>query len=140
VLRLLLFPGADIRFEGHTDLAGEEDYNQWLSEQRALSVYRFFLEEQKAQARLSDEREQAESRLAVVEQLLGMNFNAARREAARRTELLGGLGDAVVGKGMREPLAPERGPNEENRRVNLIFPETTAAGLNTVCPAVSPAH
>jgi len=140
VLRLLLFPGADIRFEGHTDLAGEEDYNQWLSEQRALSVYRFFLEEQKAQAHVPEEREQAESKLAVVEQLLGMNFNAARREAARRTELLGELGDAVVGKGMREPLAPERGPNEENRRVNLIFPETTAAGLNTVCPAVSPAR
>jgi len=137
VLRLLLFPGADIRFEGHTDLAGEEDYNQWLSEQRALSVYRFFLEEQIAHAPLPDERADAESRLALVEQLLGMNFNAARRQADRRKELLAGLGDAVMGKGMREPLVPERGPNEENRRVDLIFPETTAAGLNTLCPAVS---
>ena len=138
VLRLLLFPGADIRFEGHTDLAGEEDYNQWLSEQRAFSVYRFFLEEQIAHAPLPDERAGAEARLALVEPLLGMNFNAYRRQADRRQELLTGLGDAVVGKGMREPLVPERGPNEENRRVNLIFPETTAAGLNTLCPAVSP--
>jgi len=40
VLRLLLFPSADVLHEGHTDLTGEEDYNQWLSEQRALSVYR----------------------------------------------------------------------------------------------------
>ncbi|MGH9804676.1 MAG: OmpA family protein [Candidatus Acidiferrales bacterium] len=139
VLRLLLFPGADIHFEGHTDLAGEEDYNQWLSEQRALSVFRFFLEEQIAGARLPDERAEAESRLARVEQLLAMNSNTARREAARRKELLDALGDVIVGKGMREPLVPERGANEENRRVNLIFPETTAAGLYTVCPAVSPA-
>jgi len=41
-----------------------------------------------------------------------------------------------VGKGMREPLAPESGPNEQNRRVNLIFPQATA-GLTTLCPAVS---
>jgi outer membrane protein OmpA-like peptidoglycan-associated protein len=42
-LRRLFFPRAVLRFEGHTDLVGEEDYNQWLSEQRALSVFRFFL-------------------------------------------------------------------------------------------------
>ena len=136
VLRLLFFPSVDVRYEGHTDLTGEEDYNQWLSEQRALSVYRFFLEEQIAGASVPDERAEAESRLALVEQLLGMNFNAARRQAARRQELLAGLGEAVVGKGMREPLVPESGPNEQNRRVNLIFPQTTA-GLTTLCPAVS---
>jgi outer membrane protein OmpA-like peptidoglycan-associated protein len=139
VLRLLLFPGAEVRYEGHTDLAGEEDYNQWLSEQRALSVYRYFVEEQAANARVPDERAEAESRLAQIEQLLAMNYNVARRQADRRQELLEALGGEVVGKGMREPLVPERGPNEENRRVNLIFPETTAAGLNTLCPAVSPA-
>lgn len=138
VLRLLLFPGADVHYEGHTDLAGEGDYNQWLSEQRALSVYRFFLEERITGARVPDERADAESRMALVDQLLGMNFNTARRQADRREELLDGLGGSVVGRGMREPLAPEPGPNEQNRRVNLIFPDTTAAGLYTLCPAVAP--
>jgi outer membrane protein OmpA-like peptidoglycan-associated protein len=138
VLRLLLFPEAPVRFEGHTDLVGDEDYNQWLSEQRALAVYRYFLEEQLAQSRIPDERAYLQERQEVVAKLLNMNYNTARRQASQRQEMLALLGGAVVGKGMSEPLVPEPGPNEQNRRVTLVFPEAAVRGLSALCPA-SPA-
>lgn len=139
ILGLLLFPEAAVRYEGHTDLVGEEDYNQWLSEQRALSVYRYFLEDRLDHSQIPDERTDLEARVNTAEQLLKMNFNAARRQAAPRQELLAKLGGVVVGKGMREPLVDERGANDQNRRVTLIFPQTTAGGLTSLCPAVAPA-
>jgi hypothetical protein len=69
--------------------------------------------------------------------LLNMNFNAARRAPDRRQELLGRLGDAVTGRGMREPLIPVQGANEENRRVTLIFPEAQAGQLSSLCAAAT---
>jgi len=135
VLRLLLFPEAPVRFEGHTDLVGDEDYNQWLSEQRALAVYRYFLEAQLAQSRIPDESAYLQERLEVVAKLLNMNYNTARRQAGQRREMLALLDGAVVGKGMTEPLVPEKGPNEQNRRVTLVFPEATVRGLSSLCPA-----
>ena len=137
VLRLLLFPEAPMRFEGHTDLVGEEDYNQWLSEQRALAVYRYFLEEQLAQSRIPDERTFLQERQEVVGKLLNMNYNTARRQASQRREMLAQLGGAVVGKGMSEPLVPEKGADEQNRRVALVFPEGNVRGLSSLCPADS---
>ncbi|MGH9788447.1 MAG: OmpA family protein, partial [Candidatus Acidiferrales bacterium] len=119
-IRTLIFPRAGIRFEGHTDLVGEEDYNQWLSEQRALSVYRYFLEDALGRA-LEEQRYPLEADLNVIEQLLKMSYNVARRQATQRQELLAQLEGRVVGKGMREPMVPEKGPNEQNRRVTLVF-------------------
>jgi outer membrane protein OmpA-like peptidoglycan-associated protein len=119
-IRTLVFPRAGVRFEGHTDLVGEEDYNQWLSEQRALAVYRYFLEDALGRA-LEDQRYQMEADLSMVEQLLKMSYNTARRQATERQELLARLEGRVVGKGMREPMIPEKGPNEQNRRVTLVF-------------------
>ncbi len=133
-LRRLFFPRAVLRFEGHTDLVGEEDYNQWLSEQRALSVFRYFLED--AIARTADDSARAEldTELSVAEQLLKMNYNTARRQASQRQELLTLLGNRVVGKGMREPLVPEKGPNEQNRRVTLILVASESGGSVSFCP------
>ncbi|MBI2957185.1 MAG: OmpA family protein, partial [Acidobacteria bacterium] len=107
-LRPLLFPDAVARYEGHTDLVGEEDYNQWLSEQRALSVYQYILQQRRSAAASEEEQAQWDGQLRGVEQLLAMNYNVARRQAGQRQELLAALGHKVVGKGLREPLVPER--------------------------------
>ncbi|MCI0403320.1 MAG: OmpA family protein [Acidobacteria bacterium] len=133
-IRTLIFSRAGLRAEGHTDLVGEEDYNQWLSEQRALSVYRYFLEDALGRA-LEDQRYQMEADLSVVEQLLKMNYNAARRQATERQELLARLEGRVVGKGMREPMVPEKGPNEKNRRVTLVFFPLQPDAPVSPCPA-----
>jgi outer membrane protein OmpA-like peptidoglycan-associated protein len=136
VLRQMLFPQAAILFEGHTDLEGTEDYNQWLSEQRALAVYQFFLQQEMADAVISDQRDFLQQRLDGVERLLGMSFNTARRQSAQRQQWFAEMGDTVTGKGMREPLVPEPGPNEQNRRVALIFPNA-AGGLGPFCAATA---
>jgi len=133
-IRTLVFPRAGIRFEGHTDLVGEEDYNQWLSEQRALSVYRYFLDDALGRA-FEEQRAQMEEDLSVVEQLLKMNYNTARRQATERQELLARLEGRVVGKGMREPMVPEKGPNEQNRRVTLVFFPLQPDAPISPCPA-----
>lgn len=133
-LRRLFFPRAVLRFEGHTDLVGEEDYNQWLSEQRALSVYRYFLEDAIARTADDSARGELDTELSVVEQLLKMNYNTARRQASQRQELLTLLGNRVAGKGMREPLVPEKGPNEQNRRVTLILVAGESGGSVSFCP------
>jgi outer membrane protein OmpA-like peptidoglycan-associated protein len=133
-IRTLVFPRAGVRFEGHTDLVGEEDYNQWLSEQRALSVYRYFLEDALGRA-LEEQRYPLEADLSVVEQLLKMNYAAARRQATERQELLAHLEGRVVGKGMREPMVPEKGPNEQNRRVTLVFFSADPNTPVSPCPA-----
>ncbi|MFQ5662400.1 MAG: OmpA family protein [Terriglobia bacterium] len=140
IVRLLLFPTAEVRYEGHTDLVGEEAYNQWLSEQRALSVYHYFLQERLARSANEEERAQLEERWRGVKGLLKMSYNAARRQPNRRQELLAALGDTVVGKGMREPVVPERGPNERNRRVALIFPQVERGEVTSLCAPGPPAR
>jgi len=135
VLRTLLFPGASVRYEGHTDLEGEEDYNQWLSEQRALSIYRFFLEETIALTEAPEQRAALEQTLSDVETMLKMSFRAVRRQPRRRQEWLDSLNGVVAGKGEREPLVSDPDENAANRRVNLIFPKTPGGGLATLCRA-----
>ncbi len=134
VIRLMLFPGAVVRYEGHTDLVGEEDYNQWLSEQRALSVYRYFLEDALARAQEEDARTDIEEQLSRVDQLLKMTYAQTRRQPAQRQELLEPIATVVVGKGMREPVVAEKGQNEQNRRVTLNFPPVEAGDVSSLCP------
>jgi outer membrane protein OmpA-like peptidoglycan-associated protein len=134
VVRLLLFPGAVVRYEGHTDLVGEEDYNQWLSEQRALAVYGYFLKDALSRAQEEDARTDIEGQLSRVDQLLEMTYAQTRRQPAQRQELLEPIATVVVGKGMREPVVPEKGPNEKNRRVTLNFPPVQAGDVSTLCP------
>ena len=133
VLLLLLFPEADVRYEGHTDLVGDKDYNQWLSEQRALSVYRYFLEERLGYETDPALREATNHRLATVKQLLRMNFAAARRRPTQRLELLAQLGNTVLGKGEREPVVNDRNANERNRRVVLVFPPAQVGKISPLC-------
>jgi outer membrane protein OmpA-like peptidoglycan-associated protein len=133
VLRLLLFPHAEVRYEGHTDLVGEEEYNQWLSEQRALAVYRYFLEDRLALASEENQKAELEQKLRNADQLLKMSYAASRRSSSAHQQLLASLANTVVGKGMREPLVPEKGPNEQNRRVTLTFPEPPVGELTSLC-------
>jgi flagellar motor protein MotB len=135
VVRTMLFPGGAVRYEGHTDLVGDADYNQWLSEQRALAVYHYFLQDQLAQPTEESERARAQEQLSRVEPLLKMSYAQAKRQTTARLEAMAALGDVVVGQGMREPVVNEKGPNEKNRRVNLIFPEAKPGELTTLCPA-----
>ena len=133
VLRLLLFPDAQVRYEGHTDLVGEEGYNQWLSEQRALSVYHYFLEE--AQSHEAPGAG-ANPRLGAVTRLLGMRYGVTRT-AAEREELLAGMTDAVLGKGEREPIVGTQSSEEKNRRVVLHFPPSQQGQFSSICNAAS---
>lgn len=135
VLRLLLFPQADVRYEGHTDLVGEDDYNQWLSEQRALAVYRYFLEESLAHPTDPAAGEADQQHLAAVQPLLAMNYAAARRTTAQRQQLLAALGDSVGGKGEREPVVNTSAAEERNRRVVLLFPPAQVGQLTALCEA-----
>ncbi|MFQ5816566.1 MAG: OmpA family protein [Terriglobia bacterium] len=138
VLRLLLFPQADVRYEGHTDLVGEKDYNQWLSEQRALAVYRYFLEEALQHDTAPAARAADLQRLASVQRLLAQNYAAARRNPTQRLELLAQLADSIIGKGEREPVVNSPAAEEHNRRVVLLFPPAKVGRLSSLCES-SPA-
>ncbi len=133
ILQLLIFPDANVSYEGHTDLVGEEDYNQWLSEQRAMSVYRYFLGD--AIARESDpgRRATAQVRQATVDHLLKMNWRAAQRSIVERQEMLAGLEGAVSGQGERQPVVNTQRSEEKNRRVVLLFPPAQAGQFSSIC-------
>lgn len=131
-LRMLLFPQANVSYEGHTDRVGEDDFNQWLSEQRALSVYRYFLEELLTREQDPAAREAANDRLNAVKQLLAMQYAAARRGSAR-TDALAKVSSAIIGKGEREPVEDVPGASERNRRVVLLFPPAQTGQATSLC-------
>jgi len=135
VLRMLLFPQAEVKFVGYTDLVGDADYNQWLSEQRALAVYRYFLEDTVARARVSAEGDVAGGRLGVVTQLKEMSYQGSRRGTANRQQLLGQLGDLVEGRGESDPVENVSTASERNRRVVLLFPPAQVGQVTSLCQA-----
>jgi outer membrane protein OmpA-like peptidoglycan-associated protein len=135
VLRQLLFPEAEVNYEGHTDLVGEEDYNQWLSEQRALAVFQYFLDQQIGLESDAMVRDASQQRLAGVQELLGMSFGASQRDSDRRNRLLVQLGGTVWGKGEREPVEMTEAPSERNRRVVLLIPPVEAGQATALCEA-----
>ena len=135
VLRMLLFPQAEVKFVGYTDLVGDADYNQWLSEQRALAVYRYFLEDTLARARVTAEGDAAGGRLGVVTQLKEMSYQGSRRGTANRQQLLAQLGDVVEGRGESDPVENVPTASERNRRVVLLFPPAQVGQVTSLCQA-----
>ena len=132
-LRQLLFAGAEVKYEGHTDRVGEDDYNQWLSEQRALSVYRYFLEEQLTREQDPAAREKASDRLNAVKQLLAMQYATAARRGQARADAIARISGAIIGKGEREPVEDVPGSSERNRRVVLLFPPAQQGQASSLC-------
>ncbi len=137
VLRMLLFPHAQVKYVGYTDLVGDADYNQWLSEQRALAVYRYFLEDTLARAPVSAEGDAAGGRLSVVTQLKEMSYQGSRRGVASRQQLLAQLGDMVVGWGESDPVENVPTASERNRRVVLLIPPAQVGQVTSLCQASS---
>ncbi len=133
VLRRLLFPDADVRHVGHTDRVGGEEYNQWLSEQRALAVYRYLLQQTLTYEDEPIRRGMAVTRLATVKRLVEMSYNASRANPGERQALLAELGETVVGRGQREPVEDVPGASERNRRVELLFPPAQVGQLTSLC-------
>ncbi|MBI2820618.1 MAG: OmpA family protein, partial [Acidobacteria bacterium] len=78
---LLAYPGLRLEVEGHTDSVGNEEYNQSLSEKRALSV-RDFLVLQGISASAIDGRGFGESRP------IASNDTAEGRQQNRRVEMV----------------------------------------------------
>ena len=132
-IRLLLFPEARVRYEGHTDRVGDDNFNQWLSEQRALSVYRYFLEEAVAQAANAEEQQSAQHLLGVIEELLKSRYSTVAARQQQRQQTLAQLGDAVVGMGERQAVEDTERASERNRRVVLIFPQAQAGQASSIC-------
>ena len=136
VLRAMLFPGAVIRFEGHTDSDGPRDYNQWMSEQRALAVYRFFVLNDLARATSATDDTQTSDLgqiLADVDTMLAMSFNAVRRQPRRREQWMASLNGVVVGKGPDQPIADIPTDDPQNRRVTLILLKDQRGDLARLC-------
>ncbi len=132
VIRTLLFPGARVRYEGHTDRVGDDDYNQWLSEQRALGVYRYFLDETLVQPLESELQEDADKRRQIVRELLAVDYASSLRGVTRE-ERLAQLNGAVVGKGESEPVEDTEAASERNRRVVLLFPPAQMGQVTSLC-------
>ena len=133
ILRMLLFPAANVRYEGHTDRVGGDAFNQWLSEQRALAVYRYFLGEKMSHETDPEAHAAARQRLATVQILLEMKYSAQQGPSPARQSIMARLRDNVVGKGEKDPAENVDGPSERNRRVTLLFPPAEVGRFSSRC-------
>lgn len=133
ILRLLLFPDAKVRYEGHTDRVGGDALNQWLSEQRALAVYHYFLSEKVGHETDPDAHAAAIQRVATVQTLLGMKYSVQQGPSPARQSMLAKLSDSVVGRGEMQPAENVDGPSERNRRVTLLFPPAEVGRFSSRC-------
>lgn len=137
ILLQILFKDAKFQFIGHTDTVDEDDYNQWLSEQRALEVMRFFYQARLQVMSPQDSlRLEYEDKLNIANQLLGNKFpewkprkqsgglGDKRNDKMRqqRQDILLQLSSIVQGKGETEPrITPEQSDEDRqrNRRVEI---------------------
>jgi len=140
MLQILIFRDVPVRYEGHTDLVGAEDYNQWLSEQRALSVAQYLLTQRRQLYKDDPRAAQLSHEMSAVEQLLAMDAARSKTSHASRQALLTQVSDLVAGLGFRHPVVDEKGKNEKNRRVEVIFAETKGSSVTSLCepPAATP--
>ena len=81
---LVRYPDIRVEVAGHTDLCGQDDYNQKLSERRATAVYNYPTQNGVAASRLAGPIGYGESR--PLEQT-PQTFPACKSEKNRRTEL-----------------------------------------------------
>lgn len=137
MLLQILFHDSRFQFIGHTDTVDTEEYNQWLSEQRALEVMRFFyLARLQVMAPEDPLRADYEQKVAVADQLLsnkfpewrpksqagGLGDRKAEKFRQQRAELLQQLINDVQGRGELEPrVSPETSDDDRqrNRRVEI---------------------
>ena len=132
VIRMLLFPGARVRYEGHTDRVGDDDYNEWLSQQRALGVYLYFLDETLKQPLANEFQENADKQRQIVRELLATDYASSPRGITRE-ERLAQLNGTVIGKGESEPVEDTEASSEINRRVVLLFPPAPMGQVTSLC-------
>ena len=132
VIRMLLFPGARVRYEGHTDHVGDDDYNEWLSQQRALGVYLYFLDETLKQPLANEFQENADKQRQIVRELLATDYASSLRGITRE-ERLAQLNGTVIGKGESEPVEDTEASSELNRRVVLLFPPVPMGQVTSLC-------
>ncbi|MEW6730483.1 MAG: OmpA family protein [Acidobacteriota bacterium] len=137
LLLQILFRDSRFQFIGHTDTVDTDEYNQWLSEQRALEVMRFFYQA-RLQVMSSDDpqRSDYEQKLAVADQLLSTKFpewkpksqpgglgdRKADKLRQQRQDLLSQLATVVQGRGELEPRVSPESTEEDrqrNRRVEI---------------------
>ncbi|HEX6879015.1 MAG TPA: OmpA family protein [Terriglobales bacterium] len=95
---LLNYPDLKIDAEGHTDNVGSDDYNQTLSEKRAMSVLEFLRDQGIDETHLSAKG--LGKAMPVVP-----NTTAKNRQQNRRVELI--ISGEVIGHNIAEKPAPE---------------------------------
>lgn len=133
ILRMLLFPDTNVRYEGHTDRVGGDAINQWLSEQRALAVYDYFLSEKVSHETDPEAHAAATQRVATVRTLLGMKYTTQQGPSPARQSMMAKLSGSVVGRGEMQPAENVDGPSERNRRVTLLFPPAEVGRFSSRC-------
>jgi len=137
LLLQILFQDARFQFIGHTDSVDTDEYNQWLSEQRAIEVMHFFFLARLQVMDINDPlRSEYEQKIALAERLLGNEFPAwkaksapgglgdrkAEKQRQQRQEVLVQLSTIVEGRGERElRVNPEQTETDQqlNRRVEI---------------------
>jgi outer membrane protein OmpA-like peptidoglycan-associated protein len=133
MLQILIFRDVPVKYVGHTDLVGAEDYNQWLSEQRALRVAEYLLTQRQQLYRDDPQAGRIAGDLSTIRELLAMDAARSKANAAGRQTLLEPVLHLVEGMGQRSPLENTPGKNERNRRVEVVFAETKGSSMTSLC-------
>lgn len=137
LLLQILFRDSSFQFIGHTDTVDTDEYNQWLSEQRALEVMRFFYVARQQVMSVDDPlRQDYAQKIEIADRLLSSEFPEWKSKSRpgglgdskmaqlreRRRLLLEELSGLVLGMGEQQPrVAPEvsEEDRQRNRRVEI---------------------
>lgn len=133
MLQILIFRDVPIKYSGHTDLVGAADYNQWLSEQRALRVAEYLLTQRQQLYKDDPQAGRIAGDLSTIHELLAMDAARSKANPAGRQTLLAPVAALVEGMGDRNPVVNTPGKNEKNRRVEVIFSESKGSAMNSLC-------
>ena len=133
MLQILIFRDVPIKYSGHTDLVGAADYNQWLSEQRALRVAEYLLTQRQQLYKDDPQAGRIAGDLSTIHELLAMDAARSKVNPAGRQTLLEPVASLVEGMGDRNPVVNTPGKNEKNRRVEVIFSESKGSAMNSLC-------